>query len=132
MNKTLKKQVNKYCKEISDSLICPGRQKSVYIREIRNSINEMTDIDPSLSIEEIKEFFGTPAQIAESFKNETDAVALRKRLSIKIPLLIFLVAVILIYLAFAVISFIDVHTEAHGYFSEGMMTVFSFFGGDML
>lgn len=132
MNKTLKKQVDKYCREISDSLICPGRQKYIYIREIRNSINEMTDIDPSVSIEDIKEFFGTPAQIAESFKNETDAVTLRKRLSIKISLLVFLVAVLLIYLIFIVISFIDVHTEAHGYFSEGMMTIFSFFGGGML
>lgn len=132
MNKALKKQVDKYCKEISAFVICPAKQKRSYIKELRSNINELYTENPSIDIEEITGIFGTPEQIAESFKSEADAINLRKQFSVKKMIFIFLLAALVIYLIFIAVSLFDVHTEAHGYFSEGFMLIKSLWGGEVL
>lgn len=132
MNKKLKKQVSKYCRDISSFVICSSKQKREYIKELKNSINEMYEADPSLNIEDITEIFGTPRQIADSFKNETDAMTLKKTFSVKKMIFVFLLIALIVYIVFVVLSLIDVHTEAHGYFSEGFIYIKGFWGGEVL
>ncbi|MBR3767704.1 MAG: hypothetical protein IKL10_05635 [Clostridia bacterium] len=123
MSDSLKSQLNTYYKDISSSLLCKNGKKRIFIRELKSNISDFVENNPDATIEDIMNCFGKPAEIAESFKAETDILTLRKKLSVKKLIIIALSAALLIYLAFVIISLIDVHTEAHGYFQEHILYI---------
>lgn len=125
MTKTNDRELKEYYARISNSVVCSHRQKSAFLKELKSSVEEFTLHNPQASVDDIEAFFGSPEQIAASFTDNTDSTKLKKTLSVKKLLLIDVILVLLIYVAFIVISLIDVHDEAHGYFMEGILTVIS-------
>ncbi len=126
VNKT---ELKEYYREIDKLLVCDRKQKTAFMAELQANIEEYIATVGETDIESIMAEFGTPEIIAESFLSNSDAVSIKKKLSIKKCIIMAIVIALLVYLAFVVISLIDVHTEAHGYMQEGIMMINSFRGG---
>lgn len=129
MSRITEAELKKYYSDISGALVCTRKQKSAFMKELKSNVDEYLACTPEATVEDIKTCFGTPDRIAESFLENTDSAKIKRRLDIKKYIIIAIIVALLIYLAFVVISLIDVHTEAHGYFREGLMTINSIFKG---
>ena len=129
MNKT---ELKAYYSEIEKLLVCDRKLKTAFMAELKANIDEYIAIVGETDIDSIRAEFGTPEVIAESFLINSDAVTIKKKLDIKKCILIAIAIALVIYLAFIVISLIDVHTEAHGYMQEGIMMIDAIKGGAVL
>ncbi len=129
---TVKNELKAYYSQIEKSLICERGQKAAFMAELKANIDEYLSGNTAATIDNIIEVFGAPEEIALSFMENTPAQAIRKKIDIKKYILIAIGAALLIYLAFVVISLIDVHTEAHGYIQEGIMMISTLKGGAVL
>ena len=113
--------INEYVSSVSSLIICPLKQKKAFLAELRSDVeNFLVEIENATK-EDIEKFFGTPESIASSFISNTDSAKIKRKISIKNIIILAVVLALLIYLAFVVISLIDVHTESHGYFEEGIV-----------
>lgn len=123
MTKTTDCELKEYYARISDCVVCNRKQKTAFLKELKSSIEEYRLSNPQATASDIEAFFGSPEQIAKSFTENSDPIKLKKSLSVRKLILLAVILALLIYAAFIVISLIDVHDEAHGYFSEGILTV---------
>ena len=126
------KQLKSYYREISSALICSQKQKKAFIRDFRTNVDEYLSAYPEADLDKIKAEFGTAQEIASSFVWGSDTAEIKKKLDIRKLILVAVVIALVIYLAFVVISLIDVHTEAHGYIEEGIMMINTSVGGALL
>lgn len=132
MNKTIQDELKKYYKEIEDNLLCDRKQKKVFLTDIKSDIEDFLSANESPSIDGIIANFGTPTQIAESFLTMQEVGSIKKKMNLRRILLFAVTAVLFIYLAFVVISLIDVHTEAFGYFKETIACIRPILKGGIL
>lgn len=121
MTEALKKELNTYFSNVEDLLLCDRKNKKVFLEDLKNDIDEFVQHEPEADFGSILSAFGTPAEIAESFLKNADIADIKKKMNIKKIVLFSLLAVVLVYVIFVVASFIDVHTEAHGYYEEGIL-----------
>ena len=113
--------INEYVSSVSSLIICPLKQKKAFLAELRSDVENFLVETENATKKDIEKFFGTPESIASSFISNTDSAKIKRKISIKNIFIIAVILALLIYLAFVVISLIDVHTEAHGYFEEGIV-----------
>ncbi len=128
MNDALNKKLNAYYREIADNILCPKNKKTAFLRELKREIGDFVENSPEADMTEIIAVFGSPEEIAQGFSADITGTEIKKRLSLKKTVILFLLAVLLIWAIFAVISFIDVHTESHGYFTEEIMYIYNVWG----
>lgn len=131
MNNAEERRLAAYYAEIASLLPCGRREKSRLLRELKADVNEYLAASPDAAPETVAAVFGTPEQIAESALQSVAPVSLRRRLTLKRAMLLALVVIVLAYLIFVVVSLIDVHTEAHGYFTEGILRIVTEIGVSM-
>lgn len=125
-------ELKAYYKEIEKLLVCDRKQKIAFMSELRANVEDYIAAVGETDIDSIRAEFGTPEKIAESFLSNSDALTIKKKIDVKKCIVIAVVVALLIYLAFVIISLIDVHTEAHGYIEEGIMMINTLIGGDSL
>ena len=113
--------LNEYISSVSSLIICPLKQKKAFLAELRSDVENFLVETENATKKDIENFFGTPESIASSFISNTDSAKIKRKISIKNIFIIAVILALLIYLAFVVISLIDVHTESHGYFEEGIV-----------
>ncbi len=123
MSDTLSAGLRQYYKEISASLVCSAKQKKLFIADLSMSINDFVAENPECTVEDIKLNFGSCEEICRSFMENNSSVQIKKKLGVKKVIIVAVALALLIWLAFAVISLVDVHQEAHGTFKEGMLYV---------
>ncbi len=128
MNRPTQSQLNKYYRAVSRAIVCDRKQRSDFLKELKIAVSEYIAAE-NADMDMVTAYFGTPEEIANSFIENCDTAAVRKRLDIRKYLLAFLVVVLLAYLVFVIVSLIDVHTEAHGYLEEGIMLIGGVKGG---
>lgn len=121
MTEALKKELNTYFSNVEDLLLCDRKNKKAFLEDLKNDIDEFVQHEPDVDFDSILSAFGTPEEIAESFLKNADIADIKKKMNVKKILLFSLLAVVLVYVIFVIASFIDVHTEAHGYFEEGIL-----------
>ena len=114
--------INEYISSVSSLIICPLKQKKAFLAELRSDVENFLVETENATKEDIENFFGTPESIASSFISNTDSVDIKRKVSLKKILVVSMVVALLIYLAFVIISLIDVHTESHGYFEQGLIS----------
>ena len=127
--KETRRWLRNYYAGVAALLPCGGREKKTLLRQLRASVEEYLANAPEAAPEELVSVFGTPEEIAQSALQTADAGALRKRLSLKRAVLLALLVIVLLYAAFVAVSLIDVHTESHGYFTEGVLRICRMAGG---
>ena len=131
MNKDERRRLAAYYTEIASLLPCGRREKNRLLRELKADVNDYLAASPDAAPETVSAVFGTPEQIAESALQSVAPVALRRRLTLKRAALLALAVIVLAYLLFVVVSLIDVHMEAHGYFTEGILRIVTEIGVSM-
>ena len=132
MNDFINKELGDYYKEISSRVTCKGKQKRSFIKELKGEVDEFLMNSPDAGIDDIKSVFGTPSEIAESFTVNKTAAEEKNIFTVRKIVLYSAAFFLLVWILFAVISLIDVHTEAHGYFSEGILYIYNVLGMGIL
>lgn len=121
MSKITEKELKAYFKAVSEGLVTDKKKKGAFLKELEAEVEDYLSSREDVTMSEIEASFGTPEQIAQSFLSQSDPVKIRKSLSIKKVLLLALAIILLVYVVFVIVSLIDVHTEAHGFFTEGLL-----------
>ncbi len=119
----MNKHLEGYYKEIYSLIVCEGKQKKAFINELKSAVSEYRELNPACTIDDIKAVFGTPEEIAFSFIENGSLTKVKRQINIKKVIIAAVITALLIWLAFAVISFIDVHLEAHGTLTEGILII---------
>lgn len=119
----MNKHLEAYYKEIYSLIVCEGKQKKAFIKELQSAVCEYTELNPACTIEDIRAVFGTPEEIAVSFIENGSLTKVKRQINIKKVIIAAVITALLIWFAFAVISLIDVHLEAHGTLTEGMLVI---------
>ncbi len=123
MNKLTDRELKEYYSRINDAVLCDRKQKKAFLKQLKENVQEYICDAPEATMEDIEKTFGTPRTIAESFIVNADSGKIKKQIQLKKVLVIAVVIALIIYALFVVLSLIDVHTEAHGYFEEGFLAV---------
>lgn len=113
--------LDEYISSVSSRLVCPSKQKKDFLNQLSDDVEAFLDESANATREDIEALFGSPESIASSFISNADSADIKKKVSLKKLVVIAVTLALLIYFAFVVISLIDVHTEAHGYFEEGIV-----------
>lgn len=119
-----------YFKDVTDKLICDRKQKKYFIECLKNDVKDFLAQTPDATLKQVEAVFGTPEVIAQSFMENSDSTEIKRKLDIKKIITAAIIIALLIYLVFVIISLIDVHTEAHGYFEEGILMFNSILKGE--
>lgn len=127
MNRVTDKELKNYYSQIERLLFCDRKKKKEFLCQLKENVEEFISDMPEATMEDIVKVFGEPGTIAESFIANADRARIKKQIQLKKVLVITAVIALIIYALFVVLSLIDVHTEAHGYFEEGFLAV-----GDMI
>ena len=131
MSKLTQKELKGYFSDVSAAIVCKEKQKKAFLQQLRSDVEDFLLENPDSSLKQIEDCFGTAEKISHSFMENAGTKEITQRLKLKKYILIALVAALVIYAAFVVISLIDVHTEAHGFFTEGIMMAESLLRGDL-
>lgn len=116
MNKTLNKEITRYCRSVKRSLTCPIGLKHAFITDFKSRIFEFVDEqgNENIDIKKITERFGEPESIAQSFYAIEDIALLQKKA--KKYIFYKLVAIILLVaLAFASVLLAKMLTKDNNY-----------------
>ena len=117
---TQRRELKRYIGEVKRSLVCKRHQKRAFLRELQQGVEEYLCSHPSADMASLESVFGTPRQISESFL-DADGAAAVKRLRLRRWICAAVAVALLAYLAFIIVSLIDVHREAHGFSREGIL-----------
>lgn len=123
MSKLTEKELRTYFSQVSKAVVCGSKQKKDFLKQLKSDVEAFLSENPDITIKEIENCFGTPEKIATSFIDNTNSARLKDKLSLKKLIIVAVAIALLGYIAFVVISLIDVHSEAHGYFEEGIMMI---------
>lgn len=64
--------VERYLKEVQDALVCPSKEKKRFLVDFRENIYSCCAEEPNMTDEKLRERFGTPAEISDSFVSDED------------------------------------------------------------
>ncbi|MBQ3137700.1 MAG: hypothetical protein IJB74_09505 [Clostridia bacterium] len=123
MGRVTDKELKNYYSQIGRLILCGRKQKKDFLCQLKENVEEFVSDTPEATMEDIEKAFGTPESIGGSFIENTDSIKIKKQIRLKKFLVIAVVIALIIYALFVVLSLIDVHTEAYGYFEEGFLTV---------
>lgn len=119
-------EIKAYLKEIERSLTCPGKAKKRIMEDLKKETAAFAAENPDAGKDELIILFGAPEEIAACANAEAGQPA--KGVNLKKAILCALTVALALYAAFIVISLVDVHTEAHGYFESGILMLFPVLG----
>lgn len=118
MNKSLKKEIKKYIREINLNIICDFKTRRKYIGDLKASVFDYIDETNSESIDEIYSHFGTPQEIAKAFFEHADIRKIRKRMNFTKVLLIGVIIALVMWAGALIYAVIDANIINRGYYEE--------------
>ncbi len=101
------KEMGVYLKEIEKSLVCSKGEKKIYLKDLKNSIQQFIQEEKIVNFSKVREHFGTPTDIAESYLTTVDVADIKKKLSVKRMMTTALVFLIILVVFFYLIAFVD-------------------------
>lgn len=113
-------EINKYFRTIEKGLPCSRKLKTAFMKDFKSSVLEYISASKNATINDIRAEFGQEEEIISSFSYDGNVDS--KAIFIKRLVVGAVCVALAIWLAFAVISIIDVHNEAYGYFEEGTVS----------
>ena len=112
-------ELKPYFNETRQKLMCSGKEKKRILGDLKNEVSVFLSEHPAADKKDVIGVFGTPDEIAASVgMSEADRI---KTVFFKRAVLTALLIALLLYAAFIVSGFLDVHTEAHGYTESGIL-----------
>lgn len=117
----IEKDIEKYMRAVEEYLVCPKEQKEKVFSEIRNSIYVYAEENGISDIGEVYDHFGTPEEIASQALSTVDPKMIKKALSIKRIVAIALTAIVVSFIVFLVVMFMDAHKDNNGTIEETLI-----------
>ena len=117
--------INDYISAVSSAVICQGKKKRCFLECLRQDAEDFLNENGGATRAELESVFGSPEDIAASMLSNSESSEIKRKISLKKTVIVAVLAVLFIYLAFVVLSLVDVHYEAHGYVEEGIMCIFA-------
>lgn len=114
----IEKDIEKYIDEVEEYLVCISKDKKDVLDEIRNSIYVYAEENGISDIAEIYDRFGTPEEIASQALSTVDPKKIKKALSIKRVFAIALTALVVSFIVFLVVMYMDAHKDNNGTVEE--------------
>lgn len=118
MDKKLKKDINKYIKEIKLNIICDFKTRNKFISDIKNSIFDFVECENIVSIDDVYNHFGTPQEIAKEFFLNADVKKIKRRMNFTKVVIIGVVIALLMFGTALVIELIDSYSSNRGYYVQ--------------
>lgn len=114
--------IRQYLRDVKRVLPCNYRQKKCYLSGIENSLYPYLIEHPDATLNDLYSVFGTPASIVEDYLNNTDAVQISRKISIKRRILIGAIsAVTVLVIVLCSIAIVDTNRRDsfyNGFFVE--------------
>jgi hypothetical protein len=104
MNDELAFGVKRYKRRVKANLLCSTGLSRQFLSDLSDSIDNYIEENNVTRLEEVRDHFGTPEQIARSFLAETDISVIRKKVRLKQIILLALIAALLIWAVGVAIS----------------------------
>lgn len=120
MNKNLKKEINKYIREINSNIICDYKTRKKYIGDIKASVYDYIEENNVTGADEIYKHFRTPQEISKAFFENADIKKIKKRMNFTRIILIGVITVILVWAVAVTIDLIDSLGSNEGYKIESI------------
>ena len=118
MDKKLKKEINKYIKEIKLNIICDFKTRNKFISDIKNSIFDFVECENIVSMDDIYNHFGTPQQIAKEFFLNADVKKIKRRMNFTKIVLIGIIVALIMWATTLVYAIIDANYIHDGHIVE--------------
>ncbi|MCH5198808.1 MAG: hypothetical protein J1E34_07875 [Oscillospiraceae bacterium] len=113
--------IKSYLTDVSSELLCDKKEKRAILNSLREDAEEYALGKETITRSELEDLFGSPESIAGNVILNNNAGFIKRKLTLKRAVLFALIAALVIWAAFIIISLIDVHTEAYGYIEEGLL-----------
>lgn len=119
----MKQEIEQYLKQIEGNLYtCPRKKRTAFLRDLRGNIAAYMEEHPNATLPELKNIFGSPEAIAESFLQSDEFATTKKVLSSKKKNAnIFLIAICILVTAiliYGAIYIADFHDFTQGHWEE--------------
>lgn len=112
---TLKKEINKYIRKIRSLLFVQTKESKRFVREMEASISDYIEENGVTNMEEIREHFGAPEDIAKAFFVNTSLFDVKRRVRLKRIVTSVLLAAFLLWAVYLTILFIGGLQSTQGY-----------------
>ncbi len=116
----MKKEINKYIREINSNIICDYKTRKKYIGDIKASVYDYIEENNVTGADEIYKHFGTPQEISKAFFENADIKKIKKRMNFTRIILIGVITVILVWAVAVTIDLIDSLGSNEGYKIESI------------
>lgn len=118
MNKSLKKEIKKYLREVNRNIICDFKTRRKYIGDLKASVYDYIDETNSESIVEVYSHFGTPQEIAKAFFENADIRKIKKRMNLTKVFLIGIIIALVMWAGTLIYAVIDANYFSNEYDAE--------------
>lgn len=115
-----RRAVDLYLKQVKKFLHCPAKQKREMLQPLSQALQEYTQENETVSMEQLMTVFGTPQSQAEELMETLTTTEIKKAFMWKRVIVIGVIVALLIWGTVAVVALIDGHTEIHGHGEESM------------
>ena len=112
---SFQKDLKTYKNEIKSKLICDSKVSKKFFEDLQSNIDNYIADNNATSIEEIYKHFGTADEIAKAFFETTDISTIKKKISVKRLIAVFVVCVIVIVAIGVTIATIDANKNNSSY-----------------
>ena len=107
-------EIDRYIKEISDSLVCSSKIKKRFLKEFRYDVNEYIQTNRVQKFDDVIKHFGTPHKIAEEFIIPENLEAIQKAVKLKKVIIILSSIALFSFTLYLVFSYVDGHKSTNG------------------
>ena len=94
----LNTDIKKYIIDVKSYLICDWKTRNRFIRDLKNDIFDFVDENENVSMDDIRQRFGEPQDIAKGFFENADIKKIKRRMNIGRTVIIGVIAALLIWL----------------------------------
>ncbi len=101
--------VERYIKEVHDALVCSSKEKKRFMVDFRENVYSCYAEEPGITDEKLRERFGTPKEISDSFVSDEDPSFTRRNLISKRIQKFALLFLIVLAIIAVILLFVHVH-----------------------
>lgn len=115
-------EINNYLKLVRSELYLNSKKKNKIVNDLRCSIKDFSENNPSANLSDLYEEYGTPKDLACEFIGQEDGEKLKQKIHIskriKVWVIVGIVLAVLIVFTVTIVNYIENHNFRNGYYVE--------------
>ena len=113
----------RYLKNISRLLLCGSKERTQFLQDFNNNIDEFLSNNPNATISDLEKAMGTPQEIADSFMENISSKDIKKRINIVRYLIVLGGIALIIFVMALLFLWLDAHEDHKNYYEVVNITV---------